>query len=130
MTRQNINQNLIRNNIIYAAYVSIRNSVICLLIIFGLAIYPYQTSMESCNNATLSDSEKEIMYSGEAVDWLVNNTQKEIDFDKIIEFYQKNCNDGMQKNMYDEEQKVIITIEFQNDKYFVSDIKSNIVEIN
>ena len=40
-TQQNVNQNLIRNNMIYAAYISIRNSVICLLIIFGLAIYPF-----------------------------------------------------------------------------------------
>lgn len=40
-TQCNIYQNLIRNNIMYAAYLSIRNSVICLMILFYCSICPY-----------------------------------------------------------------------------------------
>lgn len=75
-TQQNINQNLIRNNIIYAAYLSIRNSVICLLIIFVLAIYPYKVSENVNTNNIQISSGIELVYGKGAIDWLLNNSQK------------------------------------------------------
>lgn len=128
-TQQNINQNLIRNNIIYASYLSIRNSVICLLIIFGLAIYPYQAMDNTNKNNTQVNDGIELVYGEDAVEWLFDNSQKNIDFDRIIESYGKICNDGKQKNIYDKKQGLIVTIKFQNNSYLILDIKNNITEI-
>lgn len=128
-TQQNINQNLIRNNIIYAAYLSIRNSVICLLIIFGLAIYPYQVSENANTNKIQISNGIELVYGKGAIDWLLNNSQKNIDFDRIVEGYERACKDGTQKNIYDKKQGIIVTIKFQDNSYLISDIKNNITEI-
>lgn len=128
-TQQNINQNLIRNNIIYAAYLSIRNSVICLLVIFGLAIYPYQVSKNTNTNNIQISNGVELVYGNGAVEWLFNNSQKKLDFDRIVEAYENICNDGTQKNIYDKKQGIIVTIEVQNNSYLISDIKNDITEI-
>lgn len=126
-TQKNINQNLIRNNIIYASYISIRNSVICLLIIFGLAVFPYQ----KVNNieSTKINTTTEVTYGNAAVEWLINNSQKAPDFDKIIESYKNICNDGRQMNIYDKNQGIIVTIEAKNNSYFISAVIDNITEI-
>lgn len=128
-TQQNVNQNIIRNNIIYASYLSIRNSVICLLIIFGLAIYPYQVTDNGNTNNTQINNGIQLVYGKDAVEWLFNNSQKNIDFDRIIEAYKNICNDGTKKNIYDKKQGLIVTVEFQNNSYLISDIKNNITEI-
>lgn len=129
-TKQNINQNLIRNNIIYAAYLSIRNSVICLLIIFVFAIFPYQISENIDSHLTQAKNEANLAYSNEAIEWIIYNNQKNINFDKIIEVYTNKYNDGTPQNIYDKSQGIIVTIELQNDLYFLSDIKNNITEIS
>lgn len=126
-TQQNINQNLIRNNIIYAAYLSIRNSVICLLIIFGLAIYPYQDSESGRVNINI---EKGIIYDSTVVDWIVENPEKDINFGNIVEIYKDICNDGTERNIYDKKQKIVFTVEILNTSYYISDIKTNINESN
>lgn len=129
-TQQNVNQNLIRNNIIYTAYLSIRNSVICLLIIFVLAIYPYQVSeSDTVDNIQISNV-TEIVYGNDAVEWIVSNSQKKLDFDAIIEAYNNICTDGTQKNIYDRNQGIIVTIEYYNNSYLVSNIINDITEIN
>lgn len=129
-TQQNVNQNLIRNNIIYAAYLSIRNSVICLLIIFVLAIYPYQVSENNKIDIIQIGNGIEIIYGNDAVEWLLNNSQEIPDFDTIIEVYNNVCDDGTQKNIYDRNQGIIVTVEPLNNSYLVSNIISDIMEIN
>lgn len=129
-TQQNVNQNLIRNNIIYAAYLSIRNSVICLLLIFGLAIYPYQVSENNTIDNIQNSNGAEIIYGKDAVEWMMNNSQKNVDFEAIIEVYDNTCTDGTQKNIYDRKQGIVVTIEFYNNSYLVSDIINDITEIN
>lgn len=130
LTQQNVNQNLIRNNIIYTAYLSIRNSVICLLIIFVLAIYPYQVSENNTVGTIQISNGTEIVYGNHAIEWMVNNSQRKPDYDAIIETYNNICNDGTQKNIYDRNQGIIVTIEFYNNSYLVSNIINDITEIN
>lgn len=130
-TQQNINQNLIRNNIIYTAYLSIRNSVICLLIIFVLSIYPYQASNNSNSIGNIqANNGTEIIYGNDAVEWILNNPQKKPDFDKIIEAYNDLGEDGTQKNIYDRNQGIVVTVESLNDSYLFSNIINDITEIN
>lgn len=129
LTKQNINQNLIRNNIIYAAYISIRNSVVCLLFIFILAIYPYNASENSNINRIQINNGMEIAYGSDAVEWILNSSEIKPDFNRIIEAYEGICNDGTRKNIYDKNQGIIVTIEFQNNLYFISNIMNNITEI-
>ena len=125
-TQQNINQNLIRNNIIYAAYISIRNSVICLLVIFILAVLPYQSTndISSLNSSDYA----EIMYENNAVNWLMNNSQKKIDWSEIIQYYNSSNANGIQKNIYDKKQGIVVTIGIQGETYIVSDIQGDIIE--
>lgn len=130
LTQQNVNQNLIRNNIIYTAYLSIRNSVICLLIIFVLAIYPYQVSENNTVGTIQISNGTEIVYGNNAIEWMVNNSQRKPDYDAIIETYNNICNDGTQKNIYDRNQGIIVTIKFYNNSYLVSNIINDITEIN
>lgn len=128
VTQQNVNQNLIRNNMIYAAYISIRNSVICLLIIFGLAIYPFEVSNNNIRGTQVSTG-IELVYGNEAVEWLISNSQKKLDFDRVIESYNNICNDGSQMNIYDKNQGIVVTIEVQNNSYLISNIIDRITEI-
>ena len=129
-TQQNINQNLIRNNIIYASYLSIRNSVICLLIIFILAIYPYKISQNANVTIPHTNNGVELIYGSRVVEWLGDNSQKDINFNQIIEAYDNVSYDGTQKNIYDKHQGIIVTIELLNNSYYISDIKNDITEIN
>ena len=129
-TQQNINQNLIRNNIIYTAYLSIRNSVICLLSIFVLSIYPYQASNNSSIGNIQVNNGTEIIYGNDAVEWILNNPQKKPYFDKIIEAYNDLGEVGTQKNIYDRNQGIVVTVEFLNDSYLFSNIINDITEIN
>lgn len=126
-TQENINQNLIRNNIIYASYMSIRNSVICLLIIFGLSIFPYQKveDIESTKINTIT----EVTYGNAAVEWMMNNSQKAPDFNKIIESYKNMCSDKKKINIYDKSQGIIVTIESKNNSYCIATVIDNITEI-
>ncbi|MFV0361613.1 MAG: hypothetical protein ACK5LL_00780 [Suipraeoptans sp.] len=129
ITQLNINQNLIRNNDIYAAYLLIRNSVICLFIIFVLAICPYE-KVENINvNVTQMNNDIELVYSSNAVEWLVNNSQKNLEFDEIIEAYNNICSNGEEKTIYDKKQDIAVTLVYQNDSYFIFDIRDDIAEV-
>ena len=127
-TTQNCNQNLIRNNIIYAAYLSIRNSAICLLIIFILAIFPYQFSENIDSPAHEIKNGANLAYSDNAIDWIIENNQKNIDFDKVIEIYASEYNNGTVQSIYDKKQGIVVTIELENNLYIISDIR-NVVDI-
>lgn len=126
--QKNINQNLIRNNIIYTAYCSIRNSVICLFIIFVLAILPFEISTDD------SDIESNIQYENisfgiNATNWLMENKGFNISFDKIILEYSKIAEKGVVKNIYDKENQIVVVIKRVDELYIVDNIISNIDEI-
>lgn len=126
-TQLNINQNLIRNNIIYSAYRSIRNSVFCLVVIFVLAILPFQTSHGIVNKN--ADEYKDISFGIDAVNWLSANSKRDISFKKIIEKYEEVSGDNGTKNIYDKENGIIVIIRIEDDLYIIDEIISNIEEI-
>lgn len=128
-TRLNVNQNLIRNNIIFSAYKSIRNSVLCLVIIFVLAIIPFTVS-----NTDVAVYENQERYSNlnfgiGAVQWLSENKDKDIFFDKIIDAYNKNSNDDETKSIYDNENNILFLVKRKEGVYIIDKIISNIEEI-
>lgn len=124
--KQNINQNLIRNNLIYAACMSIRNSVVCLLIIFILAVFPFEK--ENNRSLIVNSFDSEILYKNNAIDWLVNNPDKKINWNQILQFYNRNGDRELKKNIYDKKYGIVFTIGIKGETYIIYDIKSNIVE--
>lgn len=128
ITQLNIQQNLIRNNIIYASYQLIRNSTICLVIIFILAIFPYQNGHK--NNVVYGrDNIKEsIYYSKDATNWLIENN-KDIPFEKIMDAYARDNEKMATKNIYDKENQIMVTIRKVDDLYAIDNIVSCIEEI-
>lgn len=125
-TQQNVNQNLIRNNIIYSAYRSIRNSVLCLVIIFILAILPSQHSPNSdVENEDVMTNEN-VCFSMETINWLNENTNRKISFDKIIDMYASGSDENVTKNIYDKEEKIIVTTKKVDDLYVIDNIIGNI----
>lgn len=127
-TQLNINQNLIRNNIIYSAYRSIRNSVFCLVIIFVLAILPFQMSRNDIiyeNNYRYEN----ISFGMDAIDWLSENSQADISWEKIIDKCDEESAENRSVNIYDKENGIIIVIEMKDDMYVIENIISNLKEV-
>lgn len=123
-TYLNNNQNLIRNNIIYSAYCSIRNSVICLVVIFIFAIIPFQIT----NNISL-DNSKNISFGISAINWLSENDDRDICFEKIIDMFIEDKEDVV-KNVYDKENQIIVTIKKVDNYYVIDNIMSDIEEVD
>lgn len=61
-TNRNINQNIIRNNIVYSSYICIRNALICMIVLFILVSIPLTTANSKEKNIVVS-SESPISYS-------------------------------------------------------------------
>lgn len=128
-TNLNINQNLIRNNIIYSAYRSIRNSVLCLVVIFILAIMPFQISDNKDILSENMDSMQNISFGRDAVIWLSENDDKNVSFDKVIDMFM-DSEKGITKNIYDKENEIIITIKKVDSYYIINNIISDIEEVD
>lgn len=128
-TQMNINQNLIRNNIIFSAYRSIRNSVFCLVIIFVLAILPFHESNNESVGYGSMEIHENVSFGIDAVEWLVENENKNISFDKIIDMLIRENNGNGSKNIYDKENQIIVIIERVDDLYVIHNIISDIEEI-
>lgn len=128
-TQLNINQNLIRNNIIYASYRSIRNSAICLVIIFILAILPFQNVDKSNNVYGNQNTDEDVSFSVDAMNWLVENKNKNISFEEIVHTYAKGNKKMPIKNIYDKENKIVITIKKVEDVYVIDNIINDIEEM-
>lgn len=62
---RNINQNIIRNNIVYSSYICIRNALICMMILFILVSIPLTTTKR--NNKMDILSESSISYSSNII---------------------------------------------------------------
>lgn len=128
-TQLNVNQNLIRNNIIFSAYCSIRNSVFCLVIIFVLAILPiHELNNESVEYENLKINEN-VSFGTDAVKWLMEDEDKNISFDKILDVFIRNSEGNESKNIYDKENQIMITIKKVDDLYVIDNIISDIEEI-
>lgn len=87
---------------------------------------PYQSTndISSLNSSDYA----EIMYENNAVNWLMNNSQKKIDWSEIIQYYNSSNANGIQKNIYDKKQGIVVTIGIQGETYIVSDIQGDIIE--
>lgn len=125
-TQMNINQNLARNNIIYSAYRAIRNSVFCLVVIFILAIFPLSNSGEGDLNNTSIQNDN-IIFGAEAVRWIDENPN--MSFDKIIKLYDEKGKDDSIKNIYDRENKIMVSVRKVENLYIIDSIASDIEEI-
>ena len=53
-TNRNINQNMIRNNILYSSYICIRNALICMMVLFVLASIPLTTAKSKDDDIAVS----------------------------------------------------------------------------
>lgn len=125
-TQLNINQNLIRNNIIFSAYRSIRNSVFCLVIIFILAILPMSDSEKIMQHDVMVQDDS-ISFGVGAVNWISEN--ENVSFDKVIALYDKKVGDGSTKNIYDKENQIIVSIKKIDGIYIIDSIISDIEEV-
>lgn len=88
-------------------------------------------SASQCLSETkkLNLTEINLLYSSDAINWLIDDNLSSIDMSKIIEKYEKINNYGEKINIYDQKQKVLITIEFQNDQFIITDIKSEVADV-
>lgn len=126
ITQMNINQNLIRNNIIYSAYCSIRNSAFCLMVIFIMAIMP----MSDNNRVDMQVSpmqKNDISFGVRAINWVAEN--ENASFDKIIALYDKEVQDGSIKNIYDKENQIIVSVKKVDSIYIIDSIISDVEEL-
>ena len=127
-TQLNTNQNLIRNNIIYSAYRSIRNSVFCLVIIFISAILPFHISGKESGSYMETEIHENISFGAGAVNWLINN-EKDISFENYLNAYDNENEENVTRYIYDKENNIIVVIKKLNDMYVIDDIISDIEEI-
>lgn len=128
-TQLNINQNLIRNNIIYSAYRSIRNSVFCLVIIFVLAILPFQMSTNDDIIYENNYRYENISFGMDAINWLFENRQVAISWKKIIDKCDEESVEDGCMSIYDKENEIIIVIEMKDEMYVIENIISNVKEV-
>ena len=123
----NTSQNLIRNNIIYSSYCLIRNSAVCLVVIFVLSIFPIPLKDASYLQSSLKETDC-ISFSMNATKWLAENTS--VSIDEIIDLCDKNMKNGTIKNIYDKKNHIMISIKKIDNIYIVDSIIDKIEEAN
>lgn len=125
----NVYQNLVRNNIIFSAYQSIRNSVICLVVLFVIAVFPTQVLGKNLVPTESVFSYENICFEIDAVKWITDNNLADVSLDRIVKQYDKNNSDGSIKRIYDEEKNFIVIIRKTGDSYIIENIISGIEKI-
>ena len=70
--------------------------------------------------------EIDLVYSEDAVAWLVDNSSKELDLERIIKEYKAGYNKMERETVYDKEQKVVVSVENLGDVYCIWNILDNI----
>lgn len=128
-TQLNINQNLIRNNIIYAAYRAIRNSVFCLVIIFILSILPIQILHDNRLVYENDNGYGNVLFGIEAMSWLSENSQIDILWEEIICKYEEDSIGNESINIYDRKNGIVVTVEMKDDTYVIKKIMGDVKEI-
>jgi hypothetical protein len=77
-TEANINQNLIRNNGVYASYGCIRNALICLFVIAVMVVFPYNSKHNTQSLSVNSNNSYSVVYLSDAVNHITQNNDKAI----------------------------------------------------
>lgn len=129
ITQKNVNQNLVRNNIIFSAYRSIRNSVICLVVLFVIAVFPIQVLDNNEMSSKNIFSYENICFEEDAVKWIIDNAKEDINFEKIIEQYDKDVFNSAIQKIYDEKNGVLVILKKNDDFYIIENIISDIEEM-
>lgn len=88
-TEANINQNLIRNNGVYASYGCIRNALICLFVIAVMAVFPYTLRQNIQPLSVNSSNGYNIVYSSDAVNYIAQNNDQVIIETTIVDAVKK-----------------------------------------
>lgn len=106
----------------------IPNSLIVLIFILILFILQplkvkenivVQTQRQGCN----------LVYSEESMHWLSDNSDKELDFERIIEAYRASCNGVERETIYDKKQDIVVSVEYLDDVYCIWSIQDNIKQL-
>lgn len=130
ITQLNINQNLIRNNIIYSAYRSIRNSALCLVVIFVLSIIPSQILRNNDVVHKTNYKYEHILFGMDAIKWLSENSMVNISWEKIIDKCDEKPDESGNVSIYDKESGILVLIETKDDVYVIENIISNVKEVD
>ena len=70
-----------------------------------------------------------ISFGINATNWLMENKDFNISFDKIILEYSKIAEGGVVKNIYDKENQIVVVVKGVDELYIIDNIISNIDEI-
>ncbi len=117
-TELNVNKNIIRNNYIYTSYECIRNSFICLVIVFLVSILPMNAFKDSNNSldiaATINKNDR-LIFSEDCIKSIavneVDDTKKKVQ--DIVERSKNYINEqeyGEKISISDEKQKMFIQL--------------------
>ena len=113
---KNRNQNVVRNNNIYTSYECIRNSIVCLLIIFIMLSLPISNETKNINNYFSNNS---FMYTESAIEYFENNDIQVCNIEDLVNTYVSNHSKDIVKNkfygIYDDERNTFIKFKIVND---------------
>lgn len=70
-----------------------------------------------------------IIYRLESINWLSENSQVDISWEKIIDKYDEESAESGSVNIYDKENGIIAVIVMKDDMYVVENIISNVKEV-
>ncbi len=106
-------------------HISIKESIVAFIIILALFILH---CLKTNGDAIVRTQTQEIdlVYSEDAVAWLVDNSSKELDLERIIKEYKAGYNKMERETVYDKEQKVVVSVENLGDVYCIWNIMDNI----
>ncbi len=113
---KNRNQNIVRNNNIYTSYECIRNSIVCLLIIFIMLSLPISNETKNIDNYFSNNS---FMYTESAIEYFENNDIQVCNIEDLVNTYVSNHSKDIVKNkfygIYDDERNTFIKFKIVND---------------
>lgn len=113
---KNRNQNIVRNNNIYTSYECIRNSIVCLLIIFIMLSLPISNESKNIDNYFSNNS---FMYTESAIEYFENNDIQVCNIEDLVNTYVSNHSKDIVKNkfygIYDDERNTFIKFKIVND---------------
>lgn len=106
-------------------HISIKESIVAFIIILVLFILH---CLKTNGDAIVRTQTQEIdlVYSEDAVAWLVDNSSKELDLERIIKEYKAGYNKMERETIYDKEQNVVVSVENLGDVYCIWNILDNI----
>ncbi len=113
---KNRNQNIVRNNNIYTSYECIRNSIICLLIIFIMLSLPISHEAKKVDNYVSNNS---FMYAESAIEYFENHDNQVYNIEGLVNTYISNHSKDIIENkfygIYDDESNIFIKFNIVND---------------